>query len=69
STGWTLKYVKTFTDDQLTAEFDKIRNVAADLQAQNLRRSLKRPGDVEQPGSKKSKSSAAPQTPVPAATH
>ncbi|GJR79168.1 hypothetical protein Tco_0149953 [Tanacetum coccineum] len=34
------------------------------------RRSLKRPGaDVEQPGSKKSKSSAAPQTPVPAATH
>ncbi|GJS78574.1 hypothetical protein Tco_0728455 [Tanacetum coccineum] len=69
STGWTLKYVKTFTDDQLKAEFDKIRNVAADLQAQNLRKSLKRPGaDVEQPGSKKSKSSAAPQTPVPAAT-
>ncbi|GJR94044.1 hypothetical protein Tco_0266218 [Tanacetum coccineum] len=65
STGWTLKYVKTFTDDQLKAEFDKIRNAAADLQAQNLRRSLKRPGaDVEQPGSKKSKSSAAPQTPV-----
>ncbi|GJT46087.1 hypothetical protein Tco_0954802 [Tanacetum coccineum] len=70
STGWTLKYVKTFTDDQLKAEFDKIRNAAADLQAQNLRRSLKRPGaDVEQPGSKKSKSSAAPQTPVPAASH
>ncbi|GJV24272.1 hypothetical protein Tco_1376967 [Tanacetum coccineum] len=68
--GWTLKYVKTFTDDQLKAEFDKIRNAVADLQAQNLRRSLKRPGaDVEQPGSKKSKSSAAPQTPVPAATH
>ncbi|GKC81252.1 hypothetical protein Tco_1136969, partial [Tanacetum coccineum] len=36
----------------------------------NLRSSLKRSGaDVEQPGSKKSKSSAAPQTPVPAATH
>ncbi|GJS69647.1 putative ribonuclease H-like domain-containing protein [Tanacetum coccineum] len=70
STGWTLKYVKTFTDDQLKAEFDKIRNAAADLQAQNLRRSLKRPGvDVEQPESKKSKSSAAPQTPVPAASH
>ncbi|GJW81982.1 putative ribonuclease H-like domain-containing protein [Tanacetum coccineum] len=70
STGWTLKYVKTFTDDQLKAEFDKIRNAVADLQAQNLRRSLKRPGaDVEQPGSKKSKSSAAPQTPVPAASH
>ncbi|GJV60434.1 putative ribonuclease H-like domain-containing protein [Tanacetum coccineum] len=70
STGWTLKYVKTFTDDQLKAEFDKIRNAAADLQAQNLRRSLKRPGaDVEQPESKKSKSSAAPQTSVPAASH
>ncbi|GKF95110.1 hypothetical protein Tco_0287845, partial [Tanacetum coccineum] len=60
STGWTLKYVTTFTDDQLKAEFDKIRNAAADLQAQT---------DVEQPGSKKSKSSAAPQTPIPAATH
>ncbi|GKF02462.1 hypothetical protein Tco_0029385, partial [Tanacetum coccineum] len=69
STGWTLKYVKTFTDDQLKAEFDKIRNAAADLQAQNLRRSLKRPGaGVEQPGSKKSKSSTAPQTSVPAAS-
>ncbi|GJS81257.1 putative ribonuclease H-like domain-containing protein [Tanacetum coccineum] len=69
STGWTLKYVKTFTDDQLKAEFDKIRNAAADLQAQNLRRSLKRPGvDVEQPGSKKSKSSVAQQTPTPAVT-
>ncbi|GKA69180.1 hypothetical protein Tco_0775244, partial [Tanacetum coccineum] len=66
----TLKYVKTFTDDQLKAEFDKIRNAAANLQAQNLRRSLKRLGvDVEQPRSKKSKSSAALQTPVPAATH
>ncbi|GJR09387.1 putative ribonuclease H-like domain-containing protein [Tanacetum coccineum] len=69
STGWTLKYVKTFTNDQLKAEFDKIWNAVADLQAQHLRRSLKRPGaDVEQPGSKKSKSSAALQTPVPPAT-
>ncbi|GKE75739.1 hypothetical protein Tco_1537780, partial [Tanacetum coccineum] len=38
SIGWTLKYVKTFTDDQLKAKFDKIRNAAADLQAQNIRR-------------------------------
>ncbi|GJS79520.1 hypothetical protein Tco_0729401 [Tanacetum coccineum] len=61
---------KTFTDDQLKAEFDKIRNVVADLQSQNLKRSLKRPGaDVEQPKSKKSKSSAAPQTLVSAASH
>ncbi|GJR27793.1 hypothetical protein Tco_1104025 [Tanacetum coccineum] len=59
------KLFKTFSDDQLKAEFDKIRNAAADLQAQNLRRSLKRLGaDVEQPGSKRSKSSATPQTPV-----
>ncbi|GJR73200.1 hypothetical protein Tco_0085565 [Tanacetum coccineum] len=36
----------------------------------NLKKSLKRPGaDVEKPGSKKSKSSAPPQTPVPAAPH
>ncbi|GKG54051.1 hypothetical protein Tco_0557574, partial [Tanacetum coccineum] len=54
----------------LKAEFDKIRNVVTDLQAQNLRRSLKRPGAVvEQPESKKSKSYAAPQTPVPTASH
>ncbi|GKG42646.1 hypothetical protein Tco_0476944, partial [Tanacetum coccineum] len=60
----------TFTDDQLKAEFDKIRHALDNLHAQNLRRSLKRPGaDVEQLGSKKSKSSAAPQTPVPAASH
>ncbi|GJZ69914.1 hypothetical protein Tco_0633464 [Tanacetum coccineum] len=70
STGWTLKHVRSFSDDQLKDEFDKIRHALDNLQAQNLRRSLKRPGaDVEQPGSKKSKSSAAPQTPVPAASH
>ncbi|GJU31668.1 hypothetical protein Tco_1175257 [Tanacetum coccineum] len=69
TTGWTLKHVRSFSDDQLKDEFDKIRHALDNLQAQNLRRSLKRPGaDVEQPGSKKSKSSAAPQTPVPAAT-
>ncbi|GJR63574.1 hypothetical protein Tco_1505736 [Tanacetum coccineum] len=70
TTGWTLKHVRSFSDDQLKDEFDKIRHALDNLQAQNLRRSLKRPGaDVEQPGSKKSKSSAAPQTPVPAASH
>ncbi|GJR50570.1 hypothetical protein Tco_1401091 [Tanacetum coccineum] len=70
TTGWTLKHVRSFSDDQLKVEFDKIRNAAADLQSQNLRRSLKRPGaDVEQPGSKKSKSSAAPQIPVPTVSH
>ncbi|GJX97125.1 hypothetical protein Tco_0352923 [Tanacetum coccineum] len=48
---------------------ERFRNVVADLQSQNLKRSLKRPGaDVEQPKSKKSKSSAAPQTLVSAAS-
>ncbi|GJT25201.1 putative ribonuclease H-like domain-containing protein [Tanacetum coccineum] len=70
TTGWTFKHVRSFSDDQLKDEFDKIRHALDNLQAQNLKRSLKRPGaDVEQPGSKKSKSSAAPQTPVPAASH
>ncbi|GJW51292.1 hypothetical protein Tco_0092643 [Tanacetum coccineum] len=70
TTGWTLKHVRSFSDAQLKDEFDKIRHALDNLQAQNLRRSLKRPGaDVEQPGSKKSKSSAAPQTTVPATTY
>ncbi|GKC64262.1 hypothetical protein Tco_1096860, partial [Tanacetum coccineum] len=70
TTGWTLKHVRSFSDAQLKDEFDKIRHALDNLQAQNLRRSLKRPGaDVEQPGSKKSKSSAAPPTPVPAVSH
>ncbi|GJX44874.1 hypothetical protein Tco_0261550, partial [Tanacetum coccineum] len=51
-------------------KFAAQRHALDNLQAQNLRRSLKRPGaDEEQPGSKKSKSSAAPQTPVPAVSH
>ncbi|GKE15268.1 hypothetical protein Tco_1422845, partial [Tanacetum coccineum] len=44
TTGWTMKHMKSFSDAQLKAEFDKIRTAAADLQSQNLRRSLKRPG-------------------------
>ncbi|GJS76792.1 hypothetical protein Tco_0726673, partial [Tanacetum coccineum] len=70
TTGWTLKHVRSFSDDQLKDEFDKIRHALDNLQAQNLKKSLKRPGaDVEKPRSKKSKSSAPPQTPVPAAPH
>ncbi|GJS29493.1 anticodon-binding aminoacyl-tRNA synthetase, class 1a [Tanacetum coccineum] len=70
TTGWTLKHVRSFSDNQLKDEFNKIKHALDNLHAQNLRRSLKRPGvDVEQPASKKSKSSAAPPTPVPAASH
>ncbi|GJR00362.1 hypothetical protein Tco_0523346 [Tanacetum coccineum] len=67
TTGWTMKHVKSFSDDQLKTEFDKIRTAAADLQSQNIRRSLKRPGvDLEQTSTKKSKSTEAPKSDVPA---
>ncbi|GJV60453.1 anticodon-binding aminoacyl-tRNA synthetase, class 1a [Tanacetum coccineum] len=67
TTGWTMKHVKSFSDDQLKTEFDKIRTAAADLQSQNIRRSLKRPSaDLEQPSSKKSKSTEVPKSDVPA---
>ncbi|GJT89837.1 hypothetical protein Tco_1078682 [Tanacetum coccineum] len=67
TTGWTMKHVKSFSDDQLKTEFDKIRTAAADLQLQNIRRSLKRPGaDLEKASTKKSKSTEAPKSDVPA---
>ncbi|GJQ89195.1 hypothetical protein Tco_0000334 [Tanacetum coccineum] len=63
TTGWTMKHVKSFSDDQLKTEFDKIRTAAAELQSQNIRRSLKQPGaDLEQASSKKSKSTEAPKS-------
>ncbi|GJT10446.1 hypothetical protein Tco_0857488 [Tanacetum coccineum] len=69
TTGWTMKHVKSFSDAQLKTEFDKIRTAAADLQSQNIRRSLKRPSaDLEQPSSKKSKSTKVPKSDVPAAS-
>ncbi|GJT95447.1 hypothetical protein Tco_1090965 [Tanacetum coccineum] len=64
-----MKHVKSLSDDQLKTEFDKIRTAAADLQSQNIRRSLKRPSaDLEQPSSKKSKSTEVPKSDVPADT-
>ncbi|GKC37114.1 hypothetical protein Tco_1049498 [Tanacetum coccineum] len=67
TTRWTMKHVKSFSDDQLKTEFDKIRTAAADLQSQNIRRSLKRPSvDLEQTSTKKSKSTEAPKSDVPA---
>ncbi|GJR14206.1 hypothetical protein Tco_0796858 [Tanacetum coccineum] len=66
TTGWTMKHVKSFSDDQLKTEFDKIRTATADLQSQNIRRSLKRPGaDLEQASSKKSKPTEASQSSIP----
>ncbi|GJX42148.1 hypothetical protein Tco_0257138 [Tanacetum coccineum] len=60
---------RSFSDDQLKDEFDKIRHALANLQSQHLRRSLKRQGvDLEQPDSKKSKSTKPQKTFVPAAS-
>ncbi|GJX13244.1 hypothetical protein Tco_0205002 [Tanacetum coccineum] len=64
--GWTMKHVKSFSDDQLKNEFDKVRTAAAELQSLNIRRSLKRPGaDLEQASSKKSKPTEASKSSVP----
>ncbi|GJU49526.1 hypothetical protein Tco_1219081 [Tanacetum coccineum] len=60
------EHVKSFSDDQLKTEFDKIRTATAELQSLNIRRSLKRPGaDLEQASSKKSKPTEAPKSSVP----
>ncbi|GJY07272.1 putative ribonuclease H-like domain-containing protein [Tanacetum coccineum] len=64
--GWTMKHVKSFSDDQLKTEFDKIRTAVCKIQSLNIRRSLKRPGaDLEQASSKKSKPTEAPKSSVP----
>ncbi|GKF00566.1 hypothetical protein Tco_0023916, partial [Tanacetum coccineum] len=69
TTGWTMKHVRSFSDDQLKDEFDKIRHALANLQSQHLRRSLKRQGaDLDQPDSKKSKSIEPQKTFVPDAS-
>ncbi|GJZ92222.1 hypothetical protein Tco_0664287 [Tanacetum coccineum] len=68
-TGWTMKHVRSFSDDQLKDEFEKIRHAVANLHSQHLRRSLKRQGaDLEQPDSKKSKSTEPQKTSIPAAS-
>ncbi|GKC72028.1 putative ribonuclease H-like domain-containing protein [Tanacetum coccineum] len=67
TTGWTMKHVRSFSDDQLKDELDKISHALANLQSQHLRRSLKRQGaDLEQPDSKKSKSTEPQKTSDPA---
>ncbi|GJR06345.1 hypothetical protein Tco_0529329 [Tanacetum coccineum] len=69
TTGWTMKHVRSFSDDQLKDEFDKIKHAFSNLQSQHLRRSLKRQGAyLEQPDSKKSKSTKPQKTSIPAAS-
>ncbi|GKC66785.1 hypothetical protein Tco_1099383 [Tanacetum coccineum] len=66
STGWSMKYVKSLADEQLIAEFEKIRMVVADLKSHKLRRTLKRAGEALEPvTSKKQKSTVAPISFVP----
>ncbi|GKC39952.1 hypothetical protein Tco_1052336 [Tanacetum coccineum] len=66
STGWTMKHVKSFSDDQLKTEFDKIRAAVGELKSQNIRKSLKRPSaDLAQTSSKKLKLTEAPKFVVP----
>ncbi|GJW79930.1 putative ribonuclease H-like domain-containing protein [Tanacetum coccineum] len=56
TTGWTIKHVKSLSDEQLQSEFEKIRTAVADLQSQNIWRTLKRAGeDLEHDVSKKPK--------------
>ncbi|GJW09976.1 hypothetical protein Tco_1575803, partial [Tanacetum coccineum] len=53
STGWSMKYVKSLTDEQLIAEFEKIRMAVADLKSHKLRRTLKRAGEALEPDTSK----------------
>nr|GEU92266.1 JmjC domain-containing protein [Tanacetum cinerariifolium] len=65
NTGWTMAYVKSFTDDQLKQEFEKIRKVQSNSQIQAFSRTLKRPGPVlEEPSSKRQQSTKAHIPPV-----
>ncbi|GJZ86050.1 hypothetical protein Tco_0657660 [Tanacetum coccineum] len=43
-TGWSMKYVKSLADEQLIAEFEKIKMAVADIKSNELRRTLKRDG-------------------------
>nr|GEU31711.1 ribonuclease H-like domain-containing protein [Tanacetum cinerariifolium] len=65
NTGWTMAYVKSFTDDQLKQEFEKIRKVQSNGQIQAFSKTLKPPGPMlEEPSSKRQQSTEAPIPPV-----
>nr|GEV00973.1 ribonuclease H-like domain, reverse transcriptase, RNA-dependent DNA polymerase [Tanacetum cinerariifolium] len=70
NTSWTMAYVKSFTDDQLKQEFEKIRKIQSNSQIQAFSRTLKRPGPVfEEPSSKRQQSTEAPIPSVPEVPH
>ncbi|GKE23096.1 hypothetical protein Tco_1434608, partial [Tanacetum coccineum] len=61
STGWSMKFVKSLSDEQLITEFEKIRMAVADFKSNELRKTLKRAGEALEPDtSKKQKSTEAP---------
>nr|GEW32329.1 xylulose kinase-1 [Tanacetum cinerariifolium] len=61
TTGWSMAYVKSFTDDQLKEEFEKIRKVHSNSQIQAFSKTLNRTGPVlKEPSSKRQKSIEAP---------
>nr|GEV77922.1 hypothetical protein [Tanacetum cinerariifolium] len=70
NTGWSMAYVKSFSDAQLLQEFEKIRKVQSQSQLQAF---SQRPGSMlEEPPSKKPKSPEAPtlfmqEIPIPPA--
>nr|GEY18100.1 aminoacyl-tRNA synthetase, class 1a, anticodon-binding [Tanacetum cinerariifolium] len=66
NTGWTTAFVKSFSDEQLKQEFEKIRKVQSHSQIQAFSQTLKRPGSVlEEPSTKRLKSPEAPTPSMP----
>ncbi|GJW56053.1 hypothetical protein Tco_0102784 [Tanacetum coccineum] len=66
TTGWTMKHVKSLSNEQLKSEFKKIRTAVADLQSLNIRRTLKRAGEeLEHDVSKKPKPTEVPMSSQP----
>nr|GEW33326.1 ribonuclease H-like domain-containing protein [Tanacetum cinerariifolium] len=66
STGWSMAYVKSFTDDQLKEEFEKIQKTISNIQIQAFGRTLKRTGPVlEEPSFNRKKSTETPIPSVP----
>nr|GEW53035.1 putative ribonuclease H-like domain-containing protein [Tanacetum cinerariifolium] len=61
STGWSMAYVKSFTDDQLKKEIKKSRKAQLNIQIQAFSRTLKRTCPMlEEPSSKRQKYTKAP---------
>nr|GEV02885.1 aminoacyl-tRNA synthetase, class 1a, anticodon-binding [Tanacetum cinerariifolium] len=61
STGWSMAYVKSFTDDQLKEEFEKIQKTISNIHIQAFSKTLKRICPVlKEPSSKRQNSIEAP---------